>query len=303
MRIAVLLPCYNEGGAIFNVVQSFKETLPTAAIYVYDNNSTDDTAAEARAAGADVRHEPRQGKGHVVRRMFADIDADIYLMADGDGTYDVASAPALIQLLCDQHLDMVVGARQEQCAKAHRVGHKLGNNVFNIALRILFKSPFKDIFSGYRVFSRRFVKTFPALTSGFDIETEMAIHALHLHIPFAEVETPFFERVEGTQSKLSTFKDGFKILWRMLYLFKEFKPMLFFGGVSFVLLVAATLLAYPLVRDFLATGLVPRFPTAVLCTGMALGAGLSLVCGFILDSVSRMRKEMLRLAYAGMARF
>jgi glycosyltransferase involved in cell wall biosynthesis len=297
MKVAVLLPCYNEGNAIFDVVRSFKDALPSAEIYVYDNNSTDNTRSQALAAGAFIRQENKQGKGHVVRRMFSDIDADIYLMADGDGTYDVASASSLIELLKDQHLDMVVGARQEQTSSAHRPGHKFGNSIFNFALRILFKSPFKDIFSGYRVFSRRFVKSFPALTGGFDIETEIAIHALHMNMPFVEVETPFFERADGTQSKLSTFKDGFKILWRMIYLFKEFKPMPFFGGIASLLIILAGVLAYPLVLHYLQTGLVPRFPTAILCTGLTLVGFLSMVCGFVLDSVSRMRKEMLRLTY------
>jgi glycosyltransferase involved in cell wall biosynthesis len=297
MNIAVLLPCYNEGSAIYNVVKAFKDTLPTAQIYVYDNNSTDDTRHQAALAGAIVRQELRQGKGHVVRRMFSDIEADIYIMADGDGTYDTASAPLLIQLLLENELDMVVGTRREQTDSAHRTGHKLGNILFNWALKILFLSPFKDIFSGYRVFSRRFVKSFPALSAGFDIETEMSIHTLFNQIPFMEFETPFFDRAEGTESKLSTFKDGIKIMWRMVHLFKEYKPMPFFGGIGSVLGLTALVLGFPILREFLATGLVPRIPTALLCTGLSVTAMLSFVCGFILDSLCRMRKENMRLFY------
>ncbi|MBY0461835.1 MAG: glycosyltransferase [Alphaproteobacteria bacterium] len=297
LSIAVLIPCFNEEAAIYDVVQSLKRKIPEARVYVYDNNSTDDTVKCALLAGAIVCFEPRQGKGNVVSRMFADIEADVYLMIDGDGTYDIDSAPEMIEALIAGKLDMVVGTRLEQTDTAHRSGHKFGNLLFNKVLSIFFKSEFKDIFSGYRVFSRRFVKSFPALSSGFDIETELSIHSLEMNLPVKEIETPFFERAEGSVSKLSTFKDGFLILWRMIFLFKEVKPLVFFGTFFVFFVGLSLLLGYPLVTEFLHTGLVPRFPTAILSVGIMLLGFLSLTCGFILDSLSYGRREAKRLRY------
>lgn len=297
LSIAVLIPCYNEEAGIADVVNAFKKYIPTATIYVYDNNSTDKTIARAQNAGAVVRCESRQGKGNVVRRMFADIEADLYIMIDGDGTYDASAAPMLIQQLLENNLDMVIGTRKEESETAHRVGHKFGNTLFNWVLACLFKSPFKDIFSGYRVFSRRFVKSFPPLSSGFDIETELSIYALEMQLPVKEIETAFFDRAEGSVSKLSTFKDGFRILWRMIFLFKERKPLLFFGVFFFIFMALASLLGTVLVKEFLATGLVPRIPTAIICVGSILLGFLSLACGLILDSVSCARKEAKIMHY------
>ena len=295
--IAILIPCYNEEAGIADVVNAFKKHIPTATIYVYDNNSTDQTIAYARNAVAVVRIESRQGKGNVVRRMFADIEADLYIMIDGDGTYDASAAPTLIQQLIENNLDMVIGTRKEESSTAHRVGHKFGNTLFNWVLSFLFNSPFKDIFSGYRVFSRRFVKSFPPLSSGFDIETELSIYALEMQLPVKEIETAFFDRAEGSFSKLSTFKDGFRILWRMIFLFKERKPMLFFGGFFFLFMTIASILSTILIKDFLATGLVARIPTAIICVGSIVLGFLSLACGLILDSVSCARKEAKIMHY------
>ena len=295
--MAVLIPCFNEEAAIYEVVQGLKQKLPEARVYVYDNNSTDETVKRALLAGAIVCHEPRQGKGNVVSRMFADIEADIYLMIDGDGTYDIESAPEMIEALIAEKLDMVIGTRAQQTDAAYRSGHKFGNLLFNKVLSIFFKSEFRDIFSGYRVFSRRFVKSFPALSSGFDIETELSIHSLEMGLPVKEIETPFFERAEGSVSKLSTFKDGFRILWRMIFLFKEIKPLVFFGTFFLFFVGLSLLLGYPLVTEFLHTGLVPRFPTAILSVGIMVLGFLSLTCGFILDSLSYSRKEAKRLRY------
>ncbi len=297
VSIAVLIPCYNEGAAIYHVVQSIRQQLPQALIYVYDNNSTDDTCEQALSAGAIVRFEPKQGKGNVVRRMFADIEANIYLMIDGDGTYDVKAAPYMIEMLINENLDMVIGARKEETETAHRPGHKLGNQLFNWVLALLFKSKYKDIFSGYRVFSKRFVKSFPALSSGFDVETELSIYSLEMGLPVKEIETPFFDRVEGSVSKLSTFRDGFLILWRMFFLFKEIKPMVFFGLIFIFFTTLSILLGYPVITEYLRTGLVPRLPTAILSTGIMLLGFLSLTCGFILDSLSHGRKELKRIHY------
>jgi len=295
--IAILIPCYNEEAGIADVVFSFKKYLPTAIVYVYDNNSSDATIARARDAGAIVRTESRQRKGNVVRRMFADIEADLYLMIDGDGTYDASAAPTLIQRLLDNNLDMIIGTRKEESDTAHRVGHKFGNTLFNRVLACLFNSPFKDIFSGYRVFSRRFVKSFPPLSSGFDIETELSIYALEMQLPAEEVETAFFDRAEGSFSKLSTFKDGFRILWRMIFLFKERKPMLFFGGFFFLFTAVASMLGTVLIKEFLVTGLVARIPTAIICVGSIVLGFLNLACGLILDSVSCARKEAKIMHY------
>lgn len=296
-KIAVLIPCYNEEKAIHQVVKDFKSQLPEAEIYVYDNNSKDNTAAEAKKAGAIVRFEPRQGKGYVVRRMFSDINADVYLMVDGDGTYDSSRARELVNILMNDQLDMVIGARVEKTETAHRMGHKFGNRLFNVVLKILFQSNFKDIFSGYRVFSRRLVKSFPAISSGFDIETELSVYALNLKLPVKEIETDFFDRIAGTQSKLSTFKDGFKIGLRMFTLFKDFRPFLLFSIISAALLSSGLYLGVRVTQEFLATGYVYRIPSAVLCVGLLIMGFLSFACGLILDSMSNQRREILRLHY------
>lgn len=296
-KIAVLIPCYNEEKAIHKVVMDFKSQLPEAEIYVYDNNSKDNTSSEALRAGAIVKFEPRQGKGHVVRRMFASIEADVYLMVDGDGTYDYSRARELVDTLLNDQLDMVIGVRVEKTETAHRVGHKFGNQLFNFALKLLFQSNFKDIFSGYRVFSRRMIKSFPAISNGFDIETELSVFALNLKLPVKEVDTDFFDRIEGTQSKLSTFKDGFKIGLRMLSLFKDFRPFLLFSLISVALTSSGLGLGIIVVQEFLATGYVSRVPSAVLCVGLIMLGFLSFACGLILDSISNQRRENLRLHY------
>lgn len=296
LRIAVLLPCYNEGKAISQVVGQLKTTLPSAIIYVYDNNSTDDTSQQAHLAGAIVRKEPKQGKGQVVRRMFSDIDADIYLMMDGDGTYDVASAPKLIQALIDEQLDMVIGTRAQN-EQAFRKGHQFGNKIFNMTLKTLFQSNFTDIFSGYRVFSKRFVKSFPALTTGFDTETELSVHALEINCPCQEIETPFFERALGTASKLNTFKDGFRILWRMCFLFKEVKPFYFFGIIALVFFLLSMGLGYPVIKTYFLTQWVYKVPTAILAAALMILSFISFTCGLILSSVSYARREMKKLMY------
>ncbi len=295
--IAVLLPCYNEEAAIAQTIAGFRAALPDAAIYVFDNNSSDRTVAVARAAGATVRTERIQGKGAVVRRMFADVDADIYIMADGDATYDAASAPALVARMLDEHLDMVVGSRVGEAAAAYRRGHRLGNAMLTGMLAKLFGRSFTDILSGYRVFSRRFVKSFPVLSVGFEIETEISVHALELKMPTAEVETPYFARPEGSESKLSTYRDGWRILNTIVTLYRIERPLWFFGGVAGLLALLAIILAIPLIMTYAQTGLVPRFPTAILVTGLMILAALSLFAGLILDTVVRGRREVRRLAY------
>lgn len=296
-KIAVLLPCYNEEAAIGATIAGFKAALPAAAIYVYDNNSIDRTLDMAKAAGAIVRSEKQQGKGHVVRRMFADIDADVYIMADGDLTYDPASAPAMVEMLLQEQLDMVVGTRRHEHKDAYRGGHVIGNKVFTGILSGLFGRSFSDIFSGYRVFSRRFVKSFPVLSAGFEIETEMSVHALELRMPVGEVETTYAARPEGSHSKLSTYGDGWKILRTIATLYRVERPVLFYGSIGAVLVIAAILLAIPLVQTYLQTGLVPRFPTAILVTGMVIVAVLCFFTGLILDTVTRGRREVRRLSY------
>jgi len=296
-KIAVLLPCYNEGLSIRKVVYDFRKELPDATVYVYDNRSSDNTIAEATLAGAVVRSEPWPGKGNVVRRMFSDVDADIYIMADGDGTYDSKVAGQMIQRLVDEHLDMVVGTRRNVFENAHRAGHGFGNRLFNAMYRSLFGPLFTDIFSGYRVFSRRFVKSFPAISSGFEIETEMSVHASQLRMPIAEMPTDYGARLEGSASKLRTVRDAFRILFTFLILFKEIRPARFFGVLAMGLILIALVLALPLLLTYLDTGLVPRFPTAILATGIVLLAGIFTVCGLILDSVARGRLEQKRMWY------
>lgn len=297
LRIAVLLPCYNEEAAIVRTVEGFRAALPGAAIYVYDNNSSDRTVELARGAGADVRNERMQGKGNVVRRMFADVDADVYIMADGDLTYDPSAAPAMVKLLLDDRLDMVVGTRLHEAKDAYRGGHVIGNRLFTGLLSKLFGRSFSDIFSGYRVFSRRFVKSFPVLSEGFEIETEISVHALELRMPVGEVETAYGARPEGSESKLSTFRDGWRILKTIGTLYRIERPVLFYGLIGALFLLVAIILAVPLVLTYLDTGLVPRFPTAILVTGMTIIAVLCVFAGLILDTVTRGRREMRRLAY------
>ena len=296
-RVAVLLPCYNEETAIGATIAGFKKALPRATVYVYDNNSTDRTRAIAAAEGAVVRTERQQGKGHVVRRMFADVDADIYVMADGDLTYDPSAAPDMVELLMGEQLDMVVGIRKHEAKDAYRGGHVLGNRIFTGLLSGLFGRSFSDIFSGYRVFSRRFVKSFPVLSSGFEIETEMSVHALELRMPVGEVETAYGARPEGSESKLSTFGDGWRIFRTIVTLYRIERPTLFYGVIGASLLIAALLLAVPLILTYAKTGLVPRVPTAILVTGMTVIAVLCFFAGLILDTVTRGRREIRRLYY------
>jgi glycosyltransferase involved in cell wall biosynthesis len=297
LRIAVLLPCYNEAAAIGQTIADFRAALPDAVIYVYDNNSADETALVARKAGAIVRTERMQGKGHVVRRMFADVDADIYVMADGDATYEAAAAPALVAALVSENLDMVVGARKSEVEAAYRRGHRLGNAMLTGMLARLFGRSFSDILSGYRIFSRRFVKSFPVLSSGFEIETEISVHALELRMPVTEVITAYAARPEGSESKLSTYRDGWRILNTIVTLFRYERPLLFFGAIAVVLALASVILAIPLGLTYLETGLVPRLPTALLSTGLMILAALNGMCGLILDTVVRGRREVRRLAY------
>lgn len=299
--IAVILPCYNEEAAIGATIAGFRAALPGARIYVFDNNSSDRTAEVARAEGAIVRSERMQGKGHVVRRMFADVEADIYVMADGDATYDAAAAPALIRMLLEDRLDMVVGARKSEVEAAYRRGHRFGNAMLTGLLARLFGRTFSDILSGYRVFSRRFVKSFPVLSEGFEIETEISIHALQLQMPVGESLTHYGARPEGSTSKLSTYRDGLRILGTIITLFRIEKPMLFFGLIGVALGLLALILALPLGMTYVETGKVPRFPTAILATGLMILAFLSIFCGLILATVVRGRREMRRLAYLSFA--
>ena len=297
LAIAVLLPCHNEEKTIGDVVARFRAALPGASIHVYDNNSTDLTALRARSAGAIVVREPRQGKGNVVRRMFADIDADLYIMADGDGTYAPEDAPQLINALLTERADMAVGTRRGVTDDAGRAGHAIGNLIFNRVYHRLFGRDFTDIFSGYRVFTRRFVKSFPAVSGGFEIETEMSVHASMLKIPTAEIALDYGRRVEGSASKLSTWRDGAKILWTFAMLLKETQPFRFFGSLSAVFAVASLGFMLPVLSEYFATGLVPRIPTWTLAVGLALMSMLLAVTGMILDSVACGRAEHKRLLY------
>ena len=301
LRVAVILPCYNEEAAIGTVVADFQKALPEARIYVYDNNSRDRTSAVAAAAGAIVRSETLQGKGNVVRRMFADVDADIYLMCDGDITYDAASAPALVDKLVNENLDMVVGCRVDQSVAAYRTGHRFGNALFTGFVAKLFGKRFTDILSGYRVFSRRYVKSFPALSNGFETETELTVHALQLRMPIGEMSTPYGARVEGSTSKLSTYRDGYRIMIMIMKLFKNERPLAFFGLIFAILALISIGLSIPLIFTYIETGLVPRLPTAVLAVGTMLLGFLSMTCGLILDTVTHGRRELKRLAYLTVA--
>jgi len=297
LRTAVLVPCYNEETAIATVVRDFKAVLPHATIYVYDNNSKDRTIEVARAAGAVVRRELLQGKGNVVKRMFADIEADVYVMVDGDATYDAASAPTLIRKLVDEQLDMVNGQRVTEIVEAYRPGHRFGNLILTGLVAEIFGRRIQDMLSGYRVFSRRFVKSFPALSKGFETETELTVHALELRMPIAEMPTPYKDRPEGSFSKLNTIRDGIRILRTIVNLVREERPLQFFSAVAGLLFLIALALGIPVVVRFVETGLVPRLPTALLATGLSLLAFLSLACGLILDTVTHGRREVKRMAY------
>jgi glycosyltransferase involved in cell wall biosynthesis len=295
--IAVLVPCYNEEKSIARVVTDFRAALPDATVFVFDNNSTDRTAEVARAAGAEVFNELHQGKGHVVRRMFTDIEADIYVLVDGDATYDAPSAPKMVELLLRERLDMVVGARVDKEEAAYRAGHRTGNWLLTAFVAQVFGRAFTDMLSGYRVFSRRFVKSFPALSGGFEIETELTVHALELGLPVAEVETPYYARLKGSASKLHTWRDGFRILHTILKLYRSERPLRFFGSIGTMLGLISIGLAIPVLVTFFETGLVPRLPTAVLSMGLMLLAFLCIVAGLILDTVTRGRRETKLFAY------
>ena len=295
--VAVLIPCHNEEAAIGRVVRDFRAALPGATVFVYDNNSSDRTVERASAAGARVYHEPLQGKGHVVRRMFSDVEADIYVLVDGDDTYPAATAAAMVARAITERLDMVNATRVTRSPAAYRRGHRLGNVLFSTLVRRTFGSRIRDLLSGYRVFSRRFVKSFPALSSGFEIETELTIHALELNMPIGELDTPYKDRGEGSSSKLRTYSDGIRILRTIVMLIKNERPMMFFTTGGLILFVSAIVLTIPIFIEFHRTHLVPRFPTAILATGMVLLSFLSLACGLILDSVARGRKEIKRMIY------
>jgi glycosyltransferase involved in cell wall biosynthesis len=297
MKTAVLIPCHNEEQTIAAVVRAFRASLPDATIYVYDNNSNDATSRIAENAGAIVRPEPMQGKGWVVRRMFADIEADFYVLVDGDDTYDAAVAPEMLALASEQRLAMLVGRRVATSSGAYRPGHQWGNRMFTRSVAMLFGSRLEDILSGYRVFSREFVKSFPVFSGGFEIETELTVHSLTLRLPVAEIPTIYKERPDGSASKLNKYTDGTRILWTIFVLAKNEKPFLFFTFWALIFLIASLALAYPIVATFLETGLVPRFPTAILATGLAIAGVVLFACGLILDTVTKGRREMKLLQY------
>ena len=297
-RIAILVPCRNEAAAVGQVVNGFHAALPGCVVYVYDNASTDGTAGIARAAGAVVRREQRPGKGGVVRRMFAEVDADVYIMVDGDATYDASRAPEMVAALVGDNLDMVTALRDDEGeAAAYRRGHRLGNRMFNALLGLIFGQRPTDMLSGYRAFSRRFVKSFPLAAQRFEIETELTVHALELRIPTAEIATRYGARPEGSASKLNKWRDGLRILGTMATLFRDVRPLPFFGILAALLAAAGLALGTSVIIEYMHTGLVPRFPTAILATGLMLLASLALACGVILDSVARGRREAKRMAY------
>ena len=301
--VAVLIPCFNESAAIGDVVRSFRAALPEARIYVFDNNSTDGSERIAAQAGAIVRAEARQGKGNVVRRMFADVEADIYVLVDGDGTYDASAAPLLVSRLLEGHYDMVTAARKPVERDAYRPGHRLGNRMLTAMVAQVFGKRITDLLSGYRALSRRFVKSFPVLSSGFEIETELSVHALELGIAFCEVQSDYYARLGESKSKLSTFQDGWRIVLTIAKLVKGERPLAFFGAIAALAAIPALVIGVQLWLTFVETGLVPRFPSAILATGLMLTAFLSLACGLILDTVTRGRQEMKRLAYLGLKPF
>lgn len=297
LEVAILVPCHNEEVTIANVVRDFRAQIPNAAIYVYDNNSTDNTAQVAADAGAIVRKETQQGKGHVVRRMFSDIEASVFVLVDGDDTYDAASVGKLIDTLLSEHVDTVNARRVSNVDKAYPFGHQFGNRMLTGIVNWLFGKRCTDILSGYRAFSRRFVKSFPALSTGFEIETELTVHSLSLNIPMAEIDTPYKDRPEDSDSKLNTYRDGFRILWTIMILTKDYRPFFFYSIISAVLAGLSLAIGIPIVIEFLNTGLVPRFPTAFLAASVMVLAFLSLATGLILDSVARGRREVKRLHY------
>jgi glycosyltransferase involved in cell wall biosynthesis len=296
-QVAVLVPCYNEEQAIAKVIADFRAAMPDATVYVYDNNSTDGTVVAARAAGAVVRRETYQGKGHVVRRMFNDVEADVYVLVDGDATYDAPSAPAMVGKLVEERLDMVVATRIDRDEAAYRRGHRTGNMLLTRFVAHMFGRSFTDILSGYRAFSRRFVKSFPILSGGFEVETELTVHALELELPVGEIATPYYSRVSGSASKLSTWSDGFRILWTVLKLYRAERPLSLFGAFGAALGIMSIGLAIPIFITYVQEGLVPRLPTAVLSTGLMLLAFLSIAVGLILDTVTRGRREFKLIAY------
>ncbi|MDJ0916526.1 MAG: glycosyltransferase family 2 protein [Woeseiaceae bacterium] len=296
-RIAILVPCFNEESTIGTVIDDFRRAIPESVVYVYDNNSTDRTIEVAEEHGAIVRTELMQGKGHVVRRMFADIEADVFILVDGDDTYDAAAAPAMVSELLDNGLDMITGRRIETSTEAYRFGHRFGNKLLTSLVSAPFGRRVSDLLSGYRVLSRRFVKSFPVLSGGFEIETELTVHALELGMPQAEVDTHYKERPEDSESKLNTYRDGARILRTIIVLLKEERPLAFFSVVFAVLATVSVLLSVPIIIEFIETGLVPRFPTAILSTGLMVLAFLALACGFVLDTVTRGRRELKRLSY------
>lgn len=295
--VAVLIPCHNEAATITAVVNDFRQALPWATVFVYDNNSSDETAARAEAAGAVVRHEPRQGKGHVVKRMLADVDADYYVLVDGDATYDAQSAIDMLKLLVTRRLDLVNGRRVGQQPGAYRTGHRFGNRLFTILIARLFGRELDDVLSGYKVMTRRFVKSFPVWSGGFEIETELAVHALTLGVPMAETDTSYRTRPEGSASKLRALPDGWRILRAISRLLREERPLLYFSVIAGLLATLSVGLSLPVIREYLDTGLVPRVPTALLCTGIMLVAVLSGVCGVLLDAVKKGQREIKRLLY------
>lgn len=297
LKIAVLVPCYNEEDSIDKVVRDFQTALPSAIVYVYDNNSTDRTIEVAKDAGAVTRAEPQQGKGNVVRRMFADVSADVYILVDGDNTYEAAAAPRLVELLVSDGLDMVTGCRVSDIKEAYRPGHKFGNWMLTSLVTSIFGKRTRDMLSGYRILSRRFVKSFPALSRGFEIETELTVHSLELRMPITDADTVYIDRLPGSESKLKTFRDGFRILRVIVSLVKEERPFQFFSAISLTLAVLALLLGYPVILEFMETGLVPRIPTAILAASIVVIAVLSFLAGIILDTVTLGRREMKRLHY------
>lgn len=302
-HVAILIPCRDEAAAIAQVIQDFREALPGATVFVYDNESSDDTARIAAQAGATVRRETLPGKGNVVRRMFSDIEADIYVLVDGDNTYDASGAPAMVDKLEQDCLDMIVGTRIASSDSAYRAGHQFGNLLLTRLVAFLFGNRISDMLSGYRVFSRRFVKSFPALSAGFETETELTVHALELRMPIDEMTLPYRVRPADSSSKLNTYRDGWRILKTIIKLTKEEKPLLVFGVLSLLFAAVSLLLAWPLLTTFLDTGLVPRFPTAILSTGLMLLAFLALACGAILDTVTLGRREVKRLNYLSIPRY
>jgi glycosyltransferase involved in cell wall biosynthesis len=295
--VAVLIPCHNEAATIAGVVRDFREALPSATVFVYDNNSSDESAAQAEVAGAVVHTEPHQGKGHVVRRMLADVDADYYVLVDGDATYDAQSAPSMLNILATRRLDLVNGRRTGQQSAAYRPGHRFGNRLFTLLIARLFGRELDDVLSGYKVMSRRFAKSLPVCSGGFEIETELAVHALTLNVPMVEVDTPYRPRPIGSTSKLRALPDGWRILRTVARLVREERPMLYFSLVASLLAALSVALALPILRDYLATGLVPRMPTALLCTGIMLAALLAGTCGVVLKAVKQGQREIKRLLY------